>query len=46
MSRLLLLADTCYRQNLRKDDILNAATIYQYVFGQARLETLPGQTPR
>ena len=33
-SRLLPLADTCYRQNLRKDDILNAATIYQYVYGK------------
>lgn len=32
--RLLLLADTCYRQNLRKDDILNASTIYQYVYGK------------
>lgn len=33
-SRLLLLADVCYRQNLRQDDILNAATIYQYVYGE------------
>jgi glycosyltransferase involved in cell wall biosynthesis len=33
-TRLLLLADTCYRQNLRNDDILNAATIYKYVYGK------------
>lgn len=32
--RLLVLADTCYRQNIRQDDILNAATIYQYVYGK------------
>lgn len=30
-SKLLPLADTCYRQNLLRDDLLNAATIYQYV---------------
>jgi glycosyltransferase involved in cell wall biosynthesis len=31
-SVLLLLADLCFRQNILQDDILNAATLYKYVF--------------
>ncbi|WDF32135.1 glycosyltransferase family 2 protein [Arthrobacter agilis] len=30
--RLLQVADLCYRQNLRPDDLLNAATLYRYVY--------------
>ncbi|WP_082484062.1 glycosyltransferase family A protein [Pseudarthrobacter sp. MEB009] len=30
--RLLLIADLCYRQNLRADDMLNAVTIYRFVY--------------
>lgn len=30
--RLLQVADLCYRQNLRSDDILDAATLYRYVY--------------
>jgi hypothetical protein len=29
---LLQLADLCFRQNILQDDILNAATLYKYVF--------------
>lgn len=31
-SVLLLLGDLCFRQNVLQDDILNAATLYRYVF--------------
>lgn len=31
-SVLLLLADLCFRQNILQDDILNAATLYKYVY--------------
>ncbi|MHA7219792.1 glycosyltransferase family 2 protein [Arthrobacter sp. MDT1-48-3] len=31
-TRLLLVADLCYRQNLRPEDMLNAATLYRYVY--------------
>ena len=31
-SVLLHLADLCFRQNILQDDILNAATLYKYVF--------------
>ena len=37
-SALLHLADLCYRQNIRKDDILNASTIYSFVFQQTGAE--------
>lgn len=42
-TRLLMLADTCYRQNLRNDDILNAATLYKYVHGKLGAEPFKGK---
>ena len=43
-SALLHLADLCYRQNILKDDILNAATLYTFVY--QRLGAEPFQNKR
>ncbi|AXJ11255.1 glycosyltransferase family A protein [Arthrobacter sp. PM3] len=43
-SGLLHLADLCYRQNILKDDILNAATLYAFAF--QRLGAKPFQNKR
>lgn len=43
-SALLQLADLCYRQNILKDDILNASTLYTFVY--QRLGAEPFQSKR
>ena len=43
-SGLLRLADLCFRQNALNDDILNAATLYKFVY--QRLGAAPFQTSR
>ena len=43
-SALLHLADLCYRQNILKDDILNASTLYTFVY--QRLGAEPFQNKR
>ena len=43
-SSLLHLADLCYRQNILKDDFLNASTLYAFVF--KRLGAVPFQNKR
>lgn len=43
-STLLRLADLCYRQNILKDDILNASTLYTFVY--QRLGAKPFQNKR
>jgi glycosyltransferase involved in cell wall biosynthesis len=43
-STLLQIADLCFRQNILKDDILNAATLYRYVY--QRLGVTPFKNKR
>ena len=43
-SALLHLADLCFRQNILKDDILNASTLYYLVFQALGAGTLPEET--